>query len=120
MDPIDGVSRALQLMRLRLADEKRPSPRGATSAATTGPQERREDVRGAIAARLGACDRDDPAYIERATEVFVEAVLLEEFGEGMSNDVQFRQVILGVAREMRSQPETVRQLEQLFDSLRQR
>jgi hypothetical protein len=120
MDPIDGVSRALQLMRLRLADEKRSSSRGSTSTAAPGAQERKEDVRGAIATRLGACDRDDPAYLERATEVFVEAVLLDEFGEGMSNDVQFRQVILGVAREMRAQPETARQLEQLFESLRRR
>lgn len=117
MDPIDSISRVMQLLRRRLPAPGRPAPAAgsAPGPAATGQQ----DIRDGIAARLSTLDPKTPGYAERATELFVESVLLAEFGEPLTNDPQFRQVILGVAREMRAEPETARDLERLFETLRQ-
>lgn len=120
MDPIDSVSRAMQLLRLRLAGGKTgvnaPRAAGAASAAgglAPGP------LRSTIAARLRALQPEDEAFQERAVEVFVEGVLLSEFGAGMTNDAQFRQLIHGVACAMRAEPQTAAELDQLIQALRQ-
>jgi hypothetical protein len=74
-------------------------------------------VRESIVARLRALDADDPGFPEQATETFVEGVLLAEFGQQMTNDPQFRQVIRNVAREMRTEPATASDLDELFRSM---
>ena len=120
MDPIDSVSRAFQLLRRRLGQ-----PQGRTlsdaSAMPVGGEGgmASRGVRESVAARLGALERDDPSYLDRATEAFVECVLLSEFGTQLTNDPRFRQLILGVARELRADATTASDLEQLFRSMRQ-
>lgn len=120
MDPIDSVSRAMQLLRQRLAAGKPgaspPRAAGAASAVVglaPGP------LRTTIAARLRALQPQDERFHERAVDVFVEGVLLSEFGAEMTNDVQFRQLILGVARAMRAEPQTAAELDQLIQTLRE-
>lgn len=119
MDPIDRVSRALELLRRRLANPRLQEPSGAAAggaaADATAPA---KSARLGVAGRLAALNADDPQYLDRATEVFVESVLLSEFGDQLTNDPQFRQLIRAVAREMRTEPATAMKLEQLFRSMR--
>lgn len=119
MDPIDSISRVMQLLRRRLPVPGRSTAAGTQGSAPGTAAAAPQDVRDGVAARLSALDPQTPGYAERATELFVESVLLAEFGEPLTNDPQFRQVILGVAREMRAEPETARDLERLFETLRQ-
>lgn len=120
MDPIDSVSRAMQLLRQRLAAGK-PSTNAtaAGSAASANAGLAPGPLRTTIAARLRALRPKDEGFQERAVEVFVEGVLLSEFGAEMTNDAQFRQLILGVARAMRAEPQTAAELDQLIQTLRQ-
>ena len=121
MDPIDSVTRAMQLLRQRMAanlQKQEAAPLRATAGPVSAAPARPGPVRADIAKRLRAMDADDPRYRERATEAFVEGVLLSEFGSEFTNDSQFRQLILGVAREMRSQAETAQQLDALIQDLR--
>jgi hypothetical protein len=120
MDPIDSVSRAMQLLRRRLSN---PQGRASASAPETliaaDGGSARPSVRESVATRLGALDADDPSYLDRATEAFVESVLLSEFGDELTNDPQFRQLILGVSRDLRADAATAADLERLFQSTRQ-
>lgn len=117
MDPIDSVSRAMQLLRRRLAGHERPAS-GPHAAPAASPAAGDRNVRQTVLARLEALDPADSGYADRAAEAFVESVLLAEFGSDMTNDPRFRQLILGVARDMRAEPETARDLERLLKSLR--
>lgn len=123
MDPIDSVSRAMQLLRLRLAAGKprdsAPRVAGAAGAASAAGGLAPGPLRATIAARLRALQPKDEGFQERAVEVFVEGVLLSEFGAEMTNDAQFRQLIHGVARAMRAEPQTAVELDQLIQTLRQ-
>ena len=120
MDPIDSVSRAMQLLRVGWGRAARPAPAsgrseqrcGAEHRAATGAHPRKYRV------AVQMLDAGDARYSERATEAFVEGLLLDGFGAEMINDVQFRQLILGVAREMRAEHDTARELDQLFRSVR--
>lgn len=121
MDPIDSVSRAMQLLRQRMAAQlpkQAAGPSQGGAGAVVSPVLGPGLVRTGIAGRLRALNAKDPGYPERATETFVEGVLLAEFGTELTNDAQFRQVILGVAREMRAEPETAQQVDQLIHTLR--
>lgn len=119
MDPIDRISRVMHTLRRRLAGRGAAIDRTAAGgAAATGGAALPGDVRDVITTRLRALDPDEPQFADRATEAFVEGVLLDEFGADMTNDAKFRQVILGVARELRSEPETAVELDQLFRILR--
>ena len=121
MDPIDSVTRAMQLLRQRMAatpQKQEAAPPRTTAGPVSAAPARPGPVRADIAKRLRAMDADDPRFSERATEAFVEGVLLSEFGSEFTNDAQFRQLILGVARDMRSQAETAQQLDALIQDLR--
>ena len=122
MDPIDSISRAMQLLRRRLAANPARDPAAAlretgAAAGSAGPATAR--VRATIANRLRGLDAKDQRFDERATEAFLEGVLLAEFGAELINEAQFRQLILGVAREMRADPETAQQLDKLIQTLRE-
>jgi hypothetical protein len=119
MDPIDRVSRALELLRRRLANPRLQDLPGTSAGGASGDASSlTKGGRPGVAERLAALNADDPQYLDRATEVFVESVLLSEFGEQFTNEPRFRQLIRGVAREMRTEPATAVQLEQLFRSMR--
>lgn len=121
MDPIDRVSRAMQLLRRRLSNPSRETKAGSVSVAaepaSAGPQSE-AGMRETVVARLQSINPDESGYAERATEAFVEGVLLGEFGQSMTNDPQFRQVIRGVARDLRAEPQTATELDDLFRSMR--
>ena len=63
-------------------------------------------------------DARDPQYQEKATALFVESILLSEFGEGLVNDAGFRLTIRDVARTMSADPATAGDLAALFAELR--
>ena len=121
MDPIDSVSRAVLLLRRRLAARPGQAEAAATAAAdpaasATAPAMGK--VRASIARRLRALDPQEPRFSDRATEAFLEGVLLAEFGSELINEPEFRQLILGVAREMRDDAQTAQQLDKLIETMR--
>jgi hypothetical protein len=117
MTPIDGVSRALTLLSRRLGAARGPAAAaGAAQQPSTGQPEKA--LRDALGLRIQTLDADAPGYAERASEAFVEGVLLHEFGVDLTNDVQFRQLIRSVAREMRADPESAADLDALLRTLR--
>lgn len=118
MDPLDHVSRTMQVLRERMsADLQRlgPAPSAPAAARAGGAA---PSLRAGVAKRLKALDAADPRYLERTAQAFVEAVLLDEFGEALTNDANFRRLILEVGREMQADPDIAGRLAELAAELR--
>ena len=124
MKPVDSTPPAMEILQRRMAANLDRLQRDgsiiiSTSAATSATtpatkQERRKALR----QRLKGLDENDPRFTERAADAFVELALLEEFGESLTNDVNFRQLILQVSRDMRGDADTAKRLLELFGDLR--
>lgn len=75
-----------------------------------------------IALRVGAIPPSDPDRESRALRVFVEAVLLQELGERLTNDIGFRQMVDKVAEQIEQndtlQPSLKQAMRHLFDGKR--
>jgi len=124
MQPVENVSQVMQILRRqmaenlerlrgsgRLADTGVPPP--ATSVARTAPT-----LRQAAERRIKSIDPDDPHYLEKATHMFVESVLLAEFGERLVNDPEFRDLILNVQSAMLADAELESDLRRLVAFIR--
>ena len=92
----------------------------ALPAAAQRPQERpaapREDLAGALARRVAAIDRRDPDRRRKAFRVFLESLMLDEWGAHLINDPGFQQVVDSVQQQMQAQ----RALEPLIDEAARR
>jgi hypothetical protein len=75
-------------------------------------------LRQTLARRIGSVDARDPQFQERATALFVESILVAEFGEELVNDPGFRLMIREVARTMGAEPAIAEDLARLFAELR--
>lgn len=114
---IDVIVSAIRsgLTTTRRADEKSRRP-AAGSGKNASTLEQR------IANRVSAIPSSDPDRESRALRVFVEAVLLQELGERLTNDIGFRQMVDKVAEQIEQndtlQPALKRAMHHLFDGKR--
>ncbi len=63
-----------------------------------------KDLPTLIAERIKAIDRDDPNRGRKTFRVFIESILLSEFGENLINDPQFYRVVDDVQQQMETDP----------------
>lgn len=68
------------------------------------PSRQARDLGALIAQRILAIDRDDPSRGRKTFRVFVESMLLSEFGEDLINDPQFYRLVDDVQQEMEGDP----------------
>ena len=68
-----------------------------------------------VARRVQAIDPDDPDRPRKAFRVFLESVLLAEFGEHLVNDAGFHQLVDSVHSEMDSDAELARSIRDATD-----
>jgi hypothetical protein len=124
MEPVDNIAQVMQVLRRQMAenlDRLRRSGKLASQSqplSSAGAQRVQPTTRQAIARRIKAIDADDPRFLEKATLVFVESVLLAEFGDGLVNDPDFRDLVTQVQTAMRSDAETEKDLRRLTNQMR--
>lgn len=118
MTQIEGPSRLAAMIRAQVASlgghrtgsaapRKDAATREAAQGASTEP-----DLASVIARRVAAIDPDDPERRRKAFRVFLETVLLAEFGESLMNDARFYQLVEDVHRQMESEPEVAAAIEE--------
>lgn len=111
MTQIDSSSRLAALIRAQVASlgnrrtgtattRKESARRGAVHG--TGTE---QDLASVIARRVAAIEPGDPERRRKAFRVFLESVLLAEFGESLMNDARFYQLVEDVHRQMEAEPE---------------
>jgi hypothetical protein len=117
MDPVGKLSRALALMRRAVGTGRQASGASAgrpdAGLATAGQQ----DVAHAVVRRLREIPPDDPEWRTLALRVFLEQVLLEEFGPGLKNSPRFQEMVGEVQRMMDGDPGLHAELDVLIETL---
>lgn len=58
-----------------------------------------------LASRVSVIHKDDPDRERKALRVFLEAVLLDEFGAGLADDPRFQEMLDHVQEQFASDPE---------------
>ncbi|MFC4161872.1 hypothetical protein [Chitinimonas lacunae] len=86
---VSAIRSSLTAARRTEGKTRRP----ATSAKKTSLEQR-------IAARVASIPPSDPEREAKALRAFVEAVLLQELGEQLTNDIGFRQLVDKVAEQI--------------------
>lgn len=77
------------------------SDRRATDAASSQPRHA-ESLASAIARRITAIDKADPDRRRKAFRVFLESLMLDEWGPQLINDPGFQQLVDNVQTQMES------------------
>jgi hypothetical protein len=105
---VGSVSQLVATIRAQLAGRAPPAAAGKRSrgqgAAAARERYASEGLGELIALRVRMIGRDDPGRGRKAFRVFLEAVMLAEFGAGLANDARFHQLIDDVQRAMEADP----------------
>lgn len=123
MDPLGNVSPVMEVLRRQMSENLEKLRRAGGSATTARPlpaiggRTVEPNLRQSLARRVGSLDRDDPQFQQRATRLFVESILLAEFGADRANDAGFQMLIREVSTMMAEEPTVAAELAQLFDEL---
>jgi hypothetical protein len=104
----EGVQALAAIMRAQVQALARPVVASAPTAAAGAPAGNRkttrrakgEDLAARLARRVRAIDASDPDAAGQAMHVFLESMLLAEFGEHLINDPAFHQIVEGVYQQM--------------------
>lgn len=86
-------------------------------APNTGAQPPADDLATVIARRVTGINAADPDRRRKAFRVFLESVLLDEWGAHLINDPGFQQLVANVQVQMESNAELQRLMNQAADQL---
>ena len=110
MTQIDSTGRLAAIIRRQVTSLARTEGRGAASGRpetasqqSTSPTNEAgapKDVAALVPRRVQAIDPDDPGRHRKAFRVFLESVLLEQFGTHLVNDPGFHQLVDDVHVQM--------------------
>ena len=99
------------------------SSNAASEAKQTAVQSQRDagkregTLAATVARRVAAIDRSDPERRRRAFRVFLESLLLDEWGEDLINDPTFYQLVDSVQRQMESRADLCALMDTAADQL---
>lgn len=100
----EGIQQLAAIMRNQVQALARPvvatPPSGVARKDKTDKRAKSEDLASRLARRVRAIDPTDPDAERQAMHVFLESVLLAEFGEHLINDPAFHQIVEGVYQQM--------------------
>lgn len=113
MSRIDNVQQIVATIRATMAERIKPGEHQARAAKTpSGTQARassqvqqQQRMSKLVGQRVKALDPDDPKRGRKAFRIFLESVLLSEFGEDLINDPGFYQMVDDVQTAMEQEPQ---------------
>ena len=122
MDPINNIGQIAEIIRRRMAEQTTARPGSASAPETRtgalgGAPQNHLALRSKVAQRVAALDPDDPRKREKAVRMFLESVLLTEFGDAVINDPAFYKVVQEVQMAMESDANVRLKLDALVHSL---
>jgi hypothetical protein len=121
----EGVQALAAIMRTQVQALARPvvtsTPTPTTVAhpgdGKTSKRTKSEDLAARLARRVRAIDPSDPDAGGKAMHVFLESVLLAEFGDHLINDPAFHQIVDAVHQQMRGNAELTAMMEKAASAL---
>jgi hypothetical protein len=124
MEPISGLSQVMESLRRQLAESSARLEKGGRAGKHDAAAKNRAASVGAgptlqkrIATKIRALNPDDPGWERKAGKLFLETVLLDEFGDQLMNDPSFSQLVDEIAQTIEGQAETKQKMAALVKSL---
>ena len=123
MDPISNVGQLVETLRKQLVESQQKTGTAAKASATSkaaagATRPGVEELQRKVREKLRHIDSNDPKALSKSVHVFLESVLLWEFGESLMDDPKFHALLDDVQRSMESHPHTRNQLSTLIAQLR--
>jgi hypothetical protein len=123
MDPVSNVGHLVEVLRKQLAESQKNTGASLKSNQTAGagPAAGRpsvEELQKKIRERLSRIDVNDPKSRQKSVHVFLESVLLWEFGERLMDDPKFYALLDDVQFSMEADPAMRESLTTLISRLR--
>lgn len=126
MTTVGRLQQILAQIRSSLASKadaqrtSRSAGRGApTRSALTDSRPTVEELKAQISGGLTAADLASPQGRQQARRVFLESVLLAEFGAALANDARFAEIVSGVQESFEHEPSLLAELDSVLEELRQ-
>ena len=122
MEPINGLSSIMEILRRQISDNaKRLDQIGKTrihgSAAKASKSEitSPKELRALIQERIKGLNPQEPHYQQKAKRLFLESVMRWEFGNEISHDQEFNDLLTEIQQLIELSPEVKRQFDTLIE-----
>ena len=127
MDPVNAVSQVMDALRRRMAENletlrasgRLPAAARGSSVRST-PARSAADLRKTVMRRVASVQQNDPAFHQKTALLFVESVLLDQFGESLVNAPAFRELVAEVCNTMTEDETISAELRKVIAELRKR
>lgn len=120
MDPVNGLSQALSILRQRLSEQNRTTAgrkgRPAITASHTASPATKEEVKRKIGERIRGIPEGKDKQ-RKSAQAFVEIVLAWELGDEVLNDPKFADITNEVVNTLLEDPASMAQIQTLLRSL---
>jgi hypothetical protein len=123
MDPVSNIGQLVETLRKRLTESQQKADITAKPSSSAKPASRTarsnvEELQRKIREKLRRIDLHDPKAQQKSVHVFLESVLLSEFGETLIEDPKFHILLDDVQQSMESDPRIRDELSTLIAQLR--
>jgi len=122
-----SIQQIVAVIRQQIASpvSKAPTSPAPVSAGATGKssktkasaKSRQSNLSGLIAKRVGALEKTDPDRGRKAFRIFLESILLNEFGDELINNPGFYQMIDDIQGQMEKNPDISALMQQAIAQL---
>lgn len=124
MDPISNLSQLIETMRRQMSPHldrpNTPATRTAKDGSALTQQNERaglSELQPTLAQRIKAIDPDDKRRRQKATRIFLETVLVNEFGDAFLADPRFTEIVAEIQVAMEADEQIRDQLDALVTHL---
>ncbi len=123
MSRIDGLSQVMEVLRRQMAENAKKMEKGKTGAsASANPAKVKkisaQDLQQRIRERLRPLGRLT-GYNAKAARIFLESVLTWEFGDDLTHDPRFGDLLNEINRAMENDPDLKLRLQTLIQQLQE-
>ena len=123
MDPVSNLSQLVETLRRQMSSrlDRPAAPAQKGKSSHTAPQlhtrAEASELQASLAQRIKAINPDDKRRAHKATRIFLETVLANEFGDPFLSDPQFNELIEEIQSAMEADAELHDKLLALIEQL---
>jgi hypothetical protein len=122
MDPVSNISQLVETLRKQLIESRANTGAGAQINLQKPPlssgRPNVEELQKKISQKLRRIDTSDPKARQKSVHIFLESVLLWQFGEKLMDDPKFYALLDDVQRSMEADSGVREDLDRLLAQLR--